>query len=625
MMARPGTTVGLLIAALLLSGASLSRVTQAKGPSLPAPPAPQTNPPDVGQERYFPFLADEPSDVSVSVGDTSYGYLVGGHALSESNSLAILPKQRKRQLRYGSSELIGLLEEVAAKLYEATKTKLWLGNLARRGGGDIAYSVSHNSGRDADIAFSYLDRAGKPVDPPDLVPLNGQGFSKAQGLRFDPARNWVVVKALLETKKAQVQYLFLSGGLKRQLLLYAKKKGERSGLINRAATVLRQPGGGTSPHNDHLHLRIYCGQRDVLGGCVNTGVLHPWAKLHQKAKRKRIAEVSALLDDERVKQRRRALERLELLNARERIAAVVARLEDRASAVRKAAVSAVARLGERRHVEQLDHVYRDEDDQQVRIAVIEAVGSLGGKAAGRFLSRAVGAPKLDLSGMGAAFELAAEARGAGLLRALPDFTRSVWQSLDSPFWQLPSFDLRDEALLARLKADHHTKLVALGAVATSRRLEPVEAVMALLEDRNAEVRRAAARALRMTTNFGYGIDFGSDNLEQRNKGMRLWRSAVGRSRKAPRDAWLVTGFLGVGYKVRELHQKHAWELVRAVAAGEHLSYNAQLVLMRLFDHHPPSLQWSRKDACRHWLRWLKRRRKTYQLIKPPKKTHRACY
>ncbi len=655
MVARPGRTVGLLGVATLFGAALLPLVTRAKpqGPSAstsravdaapvdtapadtapadtapadtaPADTAPAARP-DKGEPRYFPFLADEPSNVSVSVGNTSYGHLVGGRGVSESEALAILPKQRKRQLQFGSSELVALLEEVAKKLHKATKTKLWLGNLARRGGGDISYSVSHNSGRDADIAFCYRDRKGQPVDPPDLVPLNGQGVSKARGLRFDPARSWLVVKALLESKKAQVQYLFLSGNLKRQLLLHAKKKGEGAALINRAATVLRQPGGGTSPHNDHLHLRIYCGERDVLGGCLNTGVVHPWAKLHDKAKRQRIAKVGTFLDHVHAQQRRRSLERLVLLDARKSIGPVLSRLEDRAPAVRQAAVRAVAALGAPRHIERLDALFRDETEPAVRISTIEAVGALGGKAAGRFLSRAIGEPELDLAGIVPALELAAEVRGGELFGALPELTRGLWRSLDSPTWQLPSFELNDQALLARLRADHQTKLVALEAVATSERLEPAKALLALLEDRNSEVRQAAARALRMTTNFGYGVKFGSEDRERRARGLKLWRSAVQRSRTAPRDAWLVTGFLGVGYKVRELHTKHAWELVRAVAAGEHLSYNAQRVLMRLFDYRPPSLDWSRKDACRHWLRWLKQRRKHFQLAKPPKKAHRACY
>ena len=87
----------------------------------------------------------------------------------------------------------------------------------------------------------------------------------------------------------------------------------------------------------------------------------------------------------------------------------------------------------------------------------------------------------------------------------------------------------------------------------------------------------------------------------------------------------ITGFRAAGYQIPKLSQRHAWELVRASAGADHLSHNAQRVLMRLFDHHPPTATWRKGDACQYWLRWLKRRRKGYRLAKPPTKTVTACY
>jgi hypothetical protein len=99
-----------------------------------------------------------------------------------------------------------------------------------------------------------------------------------------------------------------------------------------------------------------------------------------------------------------------------------------------------------------------------------------------------------------------------------------------------------------------------------------------------------------------------------------------RSRGATRNAWLATGFDAAGYRVnRRLGQKQAWQLVAATGGYDHLSYNAQRVLMRLFDHHPPSLSWSKGDACRYWLKWLRARSATYGLGRPPAKTKRACH
>ncbi|MEM9695505.1 MAG: penicillin-insensitive murein endopeptidase, partial [Myxococcota bacterium] len=233
----------------------------------------------VASRPTFPFLPDEDPTSSLSVGDTSHGYLVGGRAIVESNALKILPRQKARSLNFGAAPLVAALERAANRLYQATQTPLWIGNVAREHGGDIQWSVSHNSGRDADIAFCYVDHKGRPVDPPDLVPLNGQGFAKGQNLRFDAKRTWIVVKALLTDSEIQAQYLFISDGLKQQLLLEAARQGEPGPLRQRAAAVLRQPAGAAA-HNDHLHLRIHCSKRDVAAGCIHTGAAHPWSKLH---------------------------------------------------------------------------------------------------------------------------------------------------------------------------------------------------------------------------------------------------------------------------------------------------------------------------------------------------------
>src|SRR5687768_14894673 len=116
------------------------------------------------EEPYFPHLPGDPPGKSISVGDTSHGYLVHGVRLEESDALGILPAVRNREVRYGTEELVGLLGHAAQVLHAETGTRMWVGNLSHRGGGDIPFSVSHNSGRDADVAFAYLDGQGEPHD-----------------------------------------------------------------------------------------------------------------------------------------------------------------------------------------------------------------------------------------------------------------------------------------------------------------------------------------------------------------------------------------------------------------------------------------------------------------------------
>ena len=151
-------------------------------------------------EPPFPFLDDEDPHASVSVGDTSHGFLVNAAELVEDETVGILPRQKARDLAWGTKQIVALVRHAAADLHEKTGRRLWIGDIAKRGGGDIPWSVSHNSGRDVDVALQYLDRSGAPIDPPDLVRLDGTGQSKDKALRFDAMRTWIVVRSILEIR-----------------------------------------------------------------------------------------------------------------------------------------------------------------------------------------------------------------------------------------------------------------------------------------------------------------------------------------------------------------------------------------------------------------------------------------
>ncbi len=650
------TALALVLA--LLTAPELGRALRLRSGLLPVSTItvqPGTAPTDAGptagfEEPYFPFLEGEDASASISVGDTSHGFVVNAARVSQDVRLGILPTQQARGLDYGTEELVGMLEHVATRLYSATKTRLWIGNIGKRGGGDIGFSVSHNSGRDADIAFCYTDWKGRPVDPTDLVPLNGQGQAPKHGLRLDVPRTWIVVKALLRYPWARVQYLFIAGGLKTQLLAHARDQGESPALIERAAATLRSP-VGSAPHNDHLHLRIHCSERDVLGGCVHTGAVHPWTKLYETAKRARTNSVAATLGHADAEQRKRALERLVLLSGSVHRRPITALLDDRASTVREAAARAIAALGGRDDVKTLSARFGQERDALVRIAMVQAVGTLGGPTAGRFLSTAVGHPEPEpdrlLRAFGAVPTMVGPAR-LSLLRLLPDTAVALSHRLrtlglldDGSSPELGRLGglgaLLSETLLGSAPTDQTrpdprrpdqrrlVQLAAIEAASKSRRLEPVPALIGLLEDRDATVRASVGRALRMITNLSYRVRWASASLEQRTKGLERWRAAWQRSRGAPRDAWLITGFKAAGYKVPRLSQKRTWELLRAVAGADHLSVNAQAVLVRLLNHRPPGATQSKNEACQYWLRWIRTRRKQYQLDKPPAKTTQACF
>ncbi|MEQ9325109.1 MAG: penicillin-insensitive murein endopeptidase, partial [Polyangiaceae bacterium] len=372
----------------------------------------------VEPEPHYPFLDGEDDRRSVSVGNTSHGFLVRGRPVEESDALSILALQKARDLRYGTEHLVGAIEFAAAQVHAETGRKLWLGNVGRRHGGDIPWSVSHNSGRDADIAFAYLNHKREPVDPPTLVPLNGQGVSREHGLFFDAHGTWLIVKGLITYPAAQVQYLFIEDGLRDQVLVAAKKAGAPATLIQRAAMLMRQP-AGSSPHSDHLHLRVYCSERDVVGGCQNTGAAHPWASLYEGSKERAISRVVAVLGRDDGAQRQRAIERLVLLEA-DATEPIAARLEDQVPEVRTAAARALGQLGGRADVRRLVSRFAEETELPTRVALVAAVGELGGEAAGTFLAEALGVPRRDPRRALPAMDLAAGLHSPALLTLLPE-------------------------------------------------------------------------------------------------------------------------------------------------------------------------------------------------------------
>lgn len=256
---------------------------------------------------------------SVSAGNTSHGSLVRGARIPESGSHHyVVDAHRGRVTRYGTDELVGLLLDTAEQLAELYPgTRLPLGNMSLRDGGDIRWSVSHNSGRDADIAFLMEDEAGNPVPPDDLLRVSSSLEARyRRGLRFDVERNWAVIEALLRSDEAQVQWVFVYEPLKQALLEWAREAGVDPGIIAAADMVMRQP-SGAAPHDDHFHVRVYCSDQDRLEGCINWGPVHPFVRLDEGAVQRRVRElVRGLMDpDEDIASR--CIEFLERLEPRE--------------------------------------------------------------------------------------------------------------------------------------------------------------------------------------------------------------------------------------------------------------------------------------------------------------------
>jgi penicillin-insensitive murein endopeptidase len=233
---------------------------------------------------------------SVSVGTFNRGLLRRGHALPLKGDGYTIPNLwRQRDARYGTDELTSAIIAAARRVRrEYPGGTLGIGDLSPRGGGDSKLHRSHENGRDADLIYYALDAKDKPIAPvdsmprylgPDLsahdpAPTDGVTFGPYTPRHFDVKRNWALVRALLEDPHIEVQFLFCNEKLKERMLDYAQSIGEDPDLLDRAANLLHQP-GDSLPHDDHLHLRIYCSADDRPYGCVDRGPVRWWKKRYK--------------------------------------------------------------------------------------------------------------------------------------------------------------------------------------------------------------------------------------------------------------------------------------------------------------------------------------------------------
>jgi penicillin-insensitive murein DD-endopeptidase len=97
----------------------------------------------------------------------------------------------------------------------------------------------------------------------------------AEFVRLDVERQWLLVKSLVSSNDARVQFLFLSQKLEALLIDYALARGEPLEVVHRAQTVLMQPTDST-PHDDHMHLRIACAPSEAISGCSGGGPYWEW-------------------------------------------------------------------------------------------------------------------------------------------------------------------------------------------------------------------------------------------------------------------------------------------------------------------------------------------------------------
>lgn len=217
-----------------------------------------------------------------SVGSPTEGHLVGGAHLEDALDVRIVPAYANGDVRWGLGSLVGLLDRGARAVHKRWPDALLsVGHLSKKGGGEIDRHASHESGRDADVAFYVKDARGKPVYADHFVTFGADGAARNwPGAMFDDARNWALVAALVSDPLTHVSHIFVSTALRARLLAFAARAGVAPEVQAHAAATMAQP-HGSLPHDDHFHVRVSC--PSGMQGCVENPTIARRSRLKVRA------------------------------------------------------------------------------------------------------------------------------------------------------------------------------------------------------------------------------------------------------------------------------------------------------------------------------------------------------
>jgi penicillin-insensitive murein DD-endopeptidase len=185
---------------------------------------------------------------------------------------------------YGVPRLVEAVAYAAAEVERLRPggAPLMIGDLSRRTGGRIPHHASHRSGRDVDLLFYAETPAGEPITTPGFFKFGADGLAFVPNdrgggryIRLDLARQWLLIKTLLNAPQANVQWMFVSLPVEALITDYARARGEDPEVVWHAETVMLQP-RDSLPHDDHLHLRTACTPDEAVVGCEGGGPYWPW-------------------------------------------------------------------------------------------------------------------------------------------------------------------------------------------------------------------------------------------------------------------------------------------------------------------------------------------------------------
>jgi penicillin-insensitive murein endopeptidase len=179
---------------------------------------------------------------SISIGNPNSGALLNGKR-AEASELWQLVDERHA---WGSSETIDYLSAAVRKVQERFpgSAPLLLGHVSGEHGGPLRPHVSHQSGRDVDISFYYLDGA--------------RWYLRATEKNLDLARTWAFVRALVT--ETDVEMILIDHSVQTWIRRYALDQGEDAGWVDglfQGKGALRPIVRHAPGHATHIHVRFF--------------------------------------------------------------------------------------------------------------------------------------------------------------------------------------------------------------------------------------------------------------------------------------------------------------------------------------------------------------------------------
>lgn len=215
-----------------------------------------------------------PDGTTVSLGQSNRGMLLDARRLPDrGRGFVTRPMWIERGYRFGTDELIDLITGVAGRMSTKDNVRLVVADLSAKAGGGAGsrFHRSHQSGRDVDLLYFMRDANGRPLEADAMRVFDANGrATDGSGITVDIPRTWQLVKQLVTAPEAPVQFIFMYEPIAARLLERAAKLGESGIVIARARMALYQP-GRRAPHDDHMHVRVYCSNADRRYGCVDSG------------------------------------------------------------------------------------------------------------------------------------------------------------------------------------------------------------------------------------------------------------------------------------------------------------------------------------------------------------------